>query len=278
MKSLSFTNFLKEKLSPLILHRDTQKNYHTKEKPSFIVFYFGLILSLLLLFQMGQAQSTFSTCNQTFFDEGGPEWSYLEDGSNVSSSETFTICPNDPTSQVIDIEFSQFDVFDGDTLVAYDGATANPALLITSPTAGQGSGTSVANAPGAGSLRASCSNISGCLTFVFTKNNDGITAAGWTLLAECAMREDYSFPAAGTVQQITSADGVCSPDGLVGVSVLIPDYTDCEGNGLIVTADCPEATISQISNSTVLVNAPIGTTTISFISPLFPSQVATVVV
>jgi len=271
MKSLSFTNFLREKLSPLIISSTNQNHQQ-------YWLYFLLTLMMLFITQVSIAQNTFVTCNDVFFDEGGPEWSYDEDGSNIASSETFTICPENPNNQVILIEFSQFDVFAGDQLLAYDGDSADPELLITSAIAGEGTGSSVANAPGGGKATASCNNISGCLTFEFTKNNDGTTAAGWTFIAECAMRQDYSFPSAGTTQQITSADGVCSPDGLVGVSVPIPDYVDCEGNGLIVTADCPQTAISQISNTTVLVNAPIGTTNVSFISPLFPSQVATVVV
>ncbi|MEM8526061.1 MAG: T9SS type A sorting domain-containing protein [Bacteroidota bacterium] len=277
MKSLSFTNFLKEKLSPLtkIKPLETNSLNHTQK---LFWLYWSMVLSLLFVAQLANAQNTFVTCNEVFFDDGGATGSYTEDRSSTAVSETFTICPENPTGQVIEVEFSQFDVFAGDTLLVYDGNTADSILQITSTTAGEGSGASIANAPGGGLIKASCNNLSGCLTFVFNKNNDGTTAAGWAFLAECSMREDYSFPVAGTTQQITSADGVCSPDGLVGISIEIPDYVDCEGNGLIVSADCPEVTISQISNTTVLVNAPIGTTNISFISPLFPSEVATIAV
>ncbi|MEM0992054.1 MAG: dockerin type I domain-containing protein, partial [Bacteroidota bacterium] len=247
------------------------------QKVDFIKHLF-LAIVLLFMYQMMLAQTTFTACNELFFDDGGAGSKYVEDGSDVPENEIFSICPEDPATQVIFIEFNEFNVAAGDRMLAYDGMLVGEEIHITTALGGEGHGASISNAPGGGWVAASCENTSGCITFVFDRNNDGVAGSGWTFLARCANREGYSFPAAGTSERITSADDVCAPDGLVGVSVDIPLYSDCEGNELIISTDCPIATITPISSTTILVNAPVGTTVVSFTSPQFPDQEATTVI
>ncbi|MEM9885622.1 MAG: T9SS type A sorting domain-containing protein [Bacteroidota bacterium] len=279
MKRLSFTNFLKEKANFLV-SPNPRKGYaffyglKPHQKLDFVRHLF-LVVILLFLYQFMHAQTTFTACNGLFFDDGGAGSKYIEDQSEVAISEVFSVCPINPATQVVFVEFMEFNIAEGDQMLAYDGMLELPESQITTALGGEGHGPSISNAPGGGWVAASCENTSGCVTFVFNRNNDGVAGTGWTFSASCVNRESYSFPAAGTNTRITSADDVCSPDGLVGVSVDIPDYSDCDGNDLIISTDCPIATITPISSSTILVNAPVGTTVVSFSSPLFPSQVAT---
>ena len=130
------------------------------------------VLAIFLLSSFLSAQTT-TTCNQLFFDDGGAAQPYTEDGSNVPSTTTFTICPSNPITQVTHLEFNQFDIEPGDVVKAYDGVAVDASALITTANGnGSGTGPSVADAPGGGSVQASCDNTTGCLTLEFTRNND----------------------------------------------------------------------------------------------------------
>lgn len=279
MKKLSFKNFLAEKIPATRLKirttPDSDSSVDFKEEMTHPKWLFAVLLLFFFIQQMN-AQTNFTTCNQLFFDDGGASANYIESTDNTISTETFTICPEDPETQVIFAEFNQFDVAPDDQLVAFNGLTTDPTTQITTAvSSGSGTGSSVADAPGGGSLQASCDNISGCLTFAFTRTNDNIVGAGWTFLAECVARNDYSFPSAGDIQQITTSDEEdCSVDGLIGVSIPIPFYSDCVGNSLIVNTDCATAQLNGISGGTLSADLPLGTTNITFTSPLFPEETA----
>ncbi|NJL75226.1 MAG: hypothetical protein HC892_09565 [Saprospiraceae bacterium] len=225
----------------------------------------------VLLFSSFLSAQTITTCNQLFFDDGGAAQPYTENGSNIPSTTTFTICPSNPITQVTHLEFNQFDIEPGDVVRAYDGvAVEASALITTSNTSGSGTGSSVADAPGGGSVQASCDNLTGCLTLQFTRNNDGTIGSGWTFAATCKSRPNYNFPANGITSQITKTS-TCGQ--FVPIEIPLPTYTDCNNGALVVSTDCSQATVASGStNATIIVNAPIGKTTVTFTSPLFPSQ------
>lgn len=73
-------------------------------------------------FNMGEETFT-NSCSGTIFDSGGPDGDY---GNGEES--TFTICPNDFT-QCIALDISTFNIFSGDQLNVYEGAsTASPLI------------------------------------------------------------------------------------------------------------------------------------------------------
>ncbi|MEM1328669.1 MAG: T9SS type A sorting domain-containing protein [Bacteroidota bacterium] len=269
MKKLNFLQFLSEQQEAVITK---SKSINTERKIVAIKWWISALMMLFAL-QLLNAQTTTSTCGELFFDDGGASRNYKEDNSGISTTDVFHICPDDPTNQVTQIQFNQCDIADGDLMLAYDGLTTEPDLLISSAngTDGSGVGGSVADAPGGGITRASCENVSGCITVAFTRDNNGKTAAGWTFEATCVARQSYSFPFAGQSLQITSADDNCVD--LVPVVIDVPFYSDCNGGELIVTADCDDAFFTSNDNPNQLVaNVRLGTTTVTFTSPLFPDQ------
>ncbi len=277
MKKLSFTKFLAEQHT-LVATKNLSVN--TAQRRNTLKWWIGALMILFTL-QLLNAQTTATTCSDLFFDDGGASKNYTENNSGIPSTDLWTICPNDPTSQVVQIQFQQCDVAEGDQLLAYNGVSSDPTLLINPTTGNGGSGTgdSVADAPGGGVLSASCENLSGCVTVAFTRDNNGQTAAGWTFEATCVARRAYSFPLAGSTLRVTTADDACFENGLVPVSIDIPAYSDCIGGDLIATTDCPDATITNvIGGNTLTANVPLGKTIVTFTSPMFPDQSVDVLV
>ena len=114
-----------------------------------------------------------NTCNGIFYDSGGADAIY-------SNNETFTytICPENP-GQIIQLDFTSFSTQAGaDILSIYNAANADdPTTLL-----GEYSGTDPADNPG--TVAATTTNTSGCLTFVFTSNAFG-TDTGWQANISC---------------------------------------------------------------------------------------------
>ncbi len=114
-------------------------------------------------------------CNATFTDTGGATGEY-----NNDENETWTFCPLDPATTVIEVTFTSFDVEASgtcgfDALEVFDGnSSAAPSLGIFCGT----------NAPGGGVISATSANSSGCLTFVFT-SDASVTAPGWEATNAC---------------------------------------------------------------------------------------------
>ncbi|MEM6319202.1 MAG: T9SS type A sorting domain-containing protein [Bacteroidota bacterium] len=127
---------------------------------------------------------TISDCDaQNKFMDDGVSFPLYSD--TTARMDTLTICPKNPW-QTVKVEFTDFDVAAGDTLVAFDGdLTALRAR--NAPVIGSGSGVGVSKAFG-GWVSASCSpaiNPSGCLTFVFFTNDDFAKGTGWEAWVSC---------------------------------------------------------------------------------------------
>ncbi|MEL6717533.1 MAG: hypothetical protein AAFP82_02370, partial [Bacteroidota bacterium] len=207
-------------------------------------------------------------CGQTYYDTGGASAPY-----NDGASQDIVVCPDDGMTQYVRIVFNQYDIAAGDVLEVFDGLMPGAPLLVAT-----GEGSSVADAPGGGWVDASScqsaggANIdSGCLTVRFTPNGDNIKGAGFTFTSECYSK-GFSFPAEGTSERFTQVISIgefCEGTGVI-LPYTPPAYSDCTGGGLVVTSDCASVGIS--SNTLTL---PIGETTITFTSPLFPSKTAT---
>mgnify|MGYP000081805927 CR=1 FL=1 len=75
-------------------------------------------------FNMGEETFT-SSCSGSIFDSGGPDGDY-----GPAEDFTFTICPNDFT-QCIALDIASFNIFNGDQLNVYEGAST-ASLLIAS--------------------------------------------------------------------------------------------------------------------------------------------------
>ena len=121
------------------------------------------------------SDDTINTCNGIFYDSGGPV-----DGANPGNyanneNFTFTICPNN-AGQIIQLDFTEFSTQNNaDIMSIYNASDAtDPATLI-----GEYSGS---NSPG--TVAATTTNASGCLTIVFT-SNASISDSGWQANISC---------------------------------------------------------------------------------------------
>ena len=123
----------------------------------------------------------------------------------TARKDTVSICP--ATSwEAITLNFTAFDLAEGDTLFAFDGnkeavvaaiadinnAGLNPYMRDRARLIGIGSGSGVGVSKGFGGwIGANCDparNASGCLTFIFKTNGDNIKGKGWEAWASCASR------------------------------------------------------------------------------------------
>jgi len=208
-------------------------------------------------------------CGKTYYDTGGSSAPY-----NDGDVQDIVVCPDNGMTQYVRITFNQYDVAAGDKLEVFDGLMPGAPLLDSS-----GEGSSVADSPGGGRVDASsCQSAggadvnSGCLTVRFTPNGDNVKGAGFTFTASC-FDKGFSFPADGTnekVTRITSTGEFCNSDGfLFAIPFNVPSYSDCDGGSLIVTPDCGDG---FVGNGVVF--APLGVSTFTFTSPLYPSKSA----
>ncbi|NJL73847.1 MAG: T9SS type A sorting domain-containing protein [Saprospiraceae bacterium] len=208
------------------------------------------------------AQTVRRTCGDTMADSGTASGPY-----NDNMVQTIEVCPTNSMSQVVRIVFNQYDVAAGDELVVYAGKGTTGSVL-----ARTGAGSSVANAPGGGWIDALCADITGCLTLVFTPDNNGVKGAGYVFSVECIARPSFSFPDAGKpTERFTKVVSGCVLS--TPIVVTVPAYSDCNGGALIVGSNCASATITNNGNGTITVDAPLGETTLTFTSPLFPDKV-----
>ncbi|MEM6698423.1 MAG: hypothetical protein AAF599_08505, partial [Bacteroidota bacterium] len=211
-------------------------------------------------------------CGATYFDTGGANGPY-NDTPVTPPSGDIVVCPDDGMTQYVRISFNQYDVAAGDKLQVFDGLMPGAPLLVET-----GEGSSVADSPGGGWVDASsCQSAggadinSGCLTVRFLPNGDNVKGAGFTFTAEC-FSKGFSFPDAGSSQrftQVISLGEFCEGTG-VNLPVTPPAYSDCTGASLVVTADCDDAIVDLN-----LLTLPIGETTVTYTSPLFPSKKVT---
>ena len=113
------------------------------------------------------------TCNGLFYDSGGATGNYPD-----NENYTFTICP-DTDGQVIQLDFTSFETqTNADILSIYNASDAtDPATLI-----GDFSGFNTDDSPG--TIIATGTNPTGCLTIVFT-SSPGASFSGWQANISC---------------------------------------------------------------------------------------------
>ena len=117
---------------------------------------------------MPAANTTTTMCSGNFYDSGGSGGNY-----NSSESRTVTICPGVAGNKV-KVNFTTFDLENNyDFMYVYDGPNTS------APTLGAYTG-----AVGPGSVQATGTNTSGCVTFVFT-SDASITYTGWVASISC---------------------------------------------------------------------------------------------
>lgn len=118
-----------------------------------------------------------SDCGRQFTDSHGRS-------ANYDNSETtnFQFCPDNPSTEKIEIKFTEFDVEHNPSGGCYDYLEVFDSDDLTGTSLGQFCGNSIIDAPGGGTITAT--NDSGCLTFKF--NSDAFfTKIGWYANVNC---------------------------------------------------------------------------------------------
>lgn len=128
----------------------------------------GSIVGFAQTISMATGTNVVSTCSATFFDSGGSGGNY-----GNSQNRTITFCPSTP-GQLIQIVFTAFDLENGyDFMYIYDGPNNS------APAFGAATG---ATSPG--TILASQTNTSGCITIRFTSDGS-TTRSGWAANVSC---------------------------------------------------------------------------------------------
>lgn len=158
-------------------------------------------------------------CGMLFTDAGGVDFNYRN-----NEDKTYILCPDDPTCEVIETDFTFFDLRNNHTLAAYNGDN------ISAPLLGSFSGS---NSPGT----LISTHSTGCLTFTFDSNAGNGTDPGWEATITCI------------------DDGTCvdCPDDYAGANALIgPESGNggINGNGDYETDGAIEST-QRISAGTI---------------------------
>ena len=120
--------------------------------------------------------NTASSCDTQFTDSGGS-------AGNHQNNELieWVFCP-DNVGDAISITFTSFDLETRGSNDCWDDLTVYNGSSTSAPSLGSFCGTTVADAPGGGTILAE--NASGCLTFVF--DSDGsVTRSGWVADISC---------------------------------------------------------------------------------------------
>lgn len=135
------------------------------------------------------AASDHETCDCTFKDSGAD--------SDYSEGEDmiYTLCPDDGTK--LRVEFTTLDLGQGDVLEIYDGNDDNAGGLGTL-------NSNTASLPPA--YNASLNNSSGCLTFVFSSDNDGDIGTGWEATVSCFSNCSNPVAAETTIEYGTNKE------------------------------------------------------------------------
>ncbi|MBD1263204.1 right-handed parallel beta-helix repeat-containing protein [Maribacter polysiphoniae] len=166
--------------------------------------------------------SSVTTCNDTFLDPGG-----LNNYSN-NQDVVYTICP-DMANNYISVDFTNFDIDNGDLLYIYDGNSTGGTLI------GQYNNNNVPSV-------IESEDSSGCLTFRFTSNGN-TTSAGWIASVNCypegpkIIITDITFDetignAVFTVEQTRAAHGFTVPFfGFIPTSFTV-DFQTVDGTAL----------------------------------------------
>jgi len=165
--------------------------------------------------------ATVNTCSATFLDPGG-----INNYSN-NQDVVYTICP-DIVDNYISLDFTGFDVANGDLLSVYEGTTTGGTLI------GQYNNNNVPDI-------IESTHSSGCLTFRFTSNGSN-TAEGWEAVVNCypegpkIVIDDISFDedvgnAVFTVRQTRARHGYSVLFGFVHVPFTV-NFETVNGSAL----------------------------------------------
>ena len=114
----------------------------------------------------------FTTCNATFYDQGGASLNYLDDQTQI-----MTFLPGIP-GNFIQLTFSSFVISDFDLISFYDGTSVTDSLI------GSYTGNNNIGTIGA-------TNSSGAITVVFTTNNSS-NDDGWEATVTCSPTPIFS--------------------------------------------------------------------------------------
>jgi hypothetical protein len=150
---------------------------------------------------------TSTVCNATFQDNGGTG-SYSNNQNLV-----YTFCPSTP-GQCIRSAFSSFDLEDSfDYLSVYNGNSTSAPMMLGSSF----------SATSPGTLTATTTNASGCMTFKFSSDG-ATTASGWVANITCATCAAV-FPN-GVQQDCNGAPTICTNQSVSGTSLGTGSYND----------------------------------------------------
>lgn len=173
----------------------------------------NLITTLFLLFFFSTAllaqytidsQGTNSVCTGTFHDSGGSGGSH---GGNENYTQSFCSDAGD----CLTMQFTSFDLGNGDNLIIYDGPNTSSTVL---GTYNDGTGS-----PG------TVNSSTGCLTFQFT-SNAGNNGPGWDATISCqACPSPQTFTLNGDAQYITVGGEQC-----IQLTDAVNDQTGCAWN------------------------------------------------
>lgn len=131
-------------------------------------------------FQCNGATACSPVCGSSFTDAGGNTFGYLNEQNKV-----YTICPDNPTCEFVEVTFTAFDV-EGDT----DGGSPTDCYDVFNIYDGNSIvatqiGGEYCNTPGPGSPgTVTSSDASGCLTFEFI-SDAFVNAPGWDATISC---------------------------------------------------------------------------------------------
>ncbi len=173
-----------------------------------------------------------------FTDTGGDDRRYNDEPTVT------IICPNSP-GEVVKVDFQSFDVAWDDMLKVFDGDS--PSAPQIDPGSGMGQG--VDAAPNQGIVTASCTNMSGCLTFVFCVDDVGF-GEGWEALVTCETRPDTEFNCEDLSNMYKAAE--CGEE-TVTLDIPVPFHEICGiTRDVRVTASCSDNIIGLPADGTVL--------------------------
>lgn len=150
----------------------------------------------------------YTLCSATFYDSGGSGSNYVN-----NESKTTVFCPS-TAGQCMKAVFTSFNLEDHfDYLSVYDGnSTAAPMILGSSFTAAS-----------PGTITATSTNTSGCLTFKFSSDG-ATTSTGWAANISCATC--VSSPTNNVQQDCVGAAMICSNQSVAGSSLGSGNYND----------------------------------------------------
>ena len=192
---------------------------------------------------------TFSQCSGVLYDSGGGSANYANDENFV-----LTICPDGP-DQFIQLDFTLFSTqLNLDILTVYDGDDTS------APVIGTFSGGGAANNPG--TISASTTSATGCLTLEFVSDGSGNTL-GWAADISCLQSCQVITPTIDSTTPAANGAGV--------VEIPLGGTVDFEGSaifevdgaGATYSWNFGDATVGSGQNVSHTYNN-IGTYTVTF--------------